>query len=240
METSLSEELEGILTNESTVYLTTIGRRTGRPHVVALWFTYAQGNVYVVPYFRTIWRDVDKWPDWAKNILKDVRVTLEIRGYSIDGVATIMHEREVLEAAFKDDEDKYGFSTMRAMTGQQQQTLPWQWVVRIRLIRSSASEMTHLREYVTPPYQIIFPGQSTSYKVHVTGPKLDAKLDLRNTTAAYAQWPSGLTYAFDPPSGAAPFASQLVVSTDSTTPTRTYTLAVGSCDFALHVIPGSA
>jgi len=54
-------------------YLTTIGRRTGRPHRIEIWFAAGDGVVYLLA------GDGDR-SDWVRNINANPDVTLELAG----------------------------------------------------------------------------------------------------------------------------------------------------------------
>ena len=59
------------------IHLTTRGRKTGKPHVVELWFAAANGNVYL--------SHEGQETDWMKNITKDPAITFEIGGKQFRG-----------------------------------------------------------------------------------------------------------------------------------------------------------
>jgi deazaflavin-dependent oxidoreductase (nitroreductase family) len=74
------EELDKIK-NEKFVYLTTKGRKSGKDHVVELWFALVNGKVYL--------SHEGEHTDWIKNLLKDTNVKLKIGGVSLTGEAKI-------------------------------------------------------------------------------------------------------------------------------------------------------
>ena len=53
-------------------YLTTRGRRTGRPHRIEIWFVAHEGGAYLLS-------DTGR-SDWCRNLIADPHVTLEIGG----------------------------------------------------------------------------------------------------------------------------------------------------------------
>ncbi len=74
--------------------LTTVGRRTGRPHTVSLWFVPHRGRVYVSTDDRTR-------RDWCRNILKEPGVSLQVGGSTYRGQARLVEDdllREELRA----------------------------------------------------------------------------------------------------------------------------------------------
>jgi deazaflavin-dependent oxidoreductase (nitroreductase family) len=71
------------LNRESLVQLTVIGRKSGKPHTVKIWFAtdVSKGKVYV-----TSARGSDA--QWVKNLRKTPQVTLQIGNTSFKGSAT--------------------------------------------------------------------------------------------------------------------------------------------------------
>lgn len=74
--------------SEKLIHLTTIGRKSGNPHVVELWFGVDDGKVYLSHEGRET--------DWMKNIKKNEKVEFEIGGKKFRGRARYL----------KDDEDE--------------------------------------------------------------------------------------------------------------------------------------
>ncbi len=68
-------------------YLTTTGRRTGRPHTIEIWFAVRNGTVYVLS-------GSGGRSDWAKNLRIDPSVSFRISDVEHTGTA-----REVTDAA---------------------------------------------------------------------------------------------------------------------------------------------
>ncbi|HEY7667269.1 MAG TPA: nitroreductase/quinone reductase family protein [Actinomycetota bacterium] len=54
-------------------YLTTVGRVTGRPHRIEIWFALHDGTVYLLSGGR-------ERSDWVANLLADPRVRFELGG----------------------------------------------------------------------------------------------------------------------------------------------------------------
>lgn len=75
--------------DEKHIYLTTIGRRTGRPHTVELWFAVAQGNLYL--------SHEGKYTDWMKNILNNNHLTFTIKSLNGEGMARIVSSGDAFE-----------------------------------------------------------------------------------------------------------------------------------------------
>jgi deazaflavin-dependent oxidoreductase (nitroreductase family) len=91
---------------EPFVYLTTIGRRTGRPHRIEIWFAAADGRVYLLSGGR-------ERADWVRNLQANPRVTIELGGETRAGVARLLaagtaedrHARELLVAKYRTGDD---------------------------------------------------------------------------------------------------------------------------------------
>lgn len=64
-------------------FLTTIGRRTGEPHRIEIWFAVLDGRVYLMSGGR------DR-ADWVRNLMASPEVTVEIGGEAWTGVARVI------------------------------------------------------------------------------------------------------------------------------------------------------
>jgi deazaflavin-dependent oxidoreductase (nitroreductase family) len=91
----LSSALERVK-DERFVYLTTKGRRTGRPHTVELWFALAGGKVYL--------SHEGGRTDWMKNLAREGAATMRIGGVTFgasarvaEGAARELGERALYE-----------------------------------------------------------------------------------------------------------------------------------------------
>ena len=74
--------------------LTTVGRRTGRPHTVSLWFVAHEGRVYLCT-------DDCNSKDWCRNILAEAAVSVKIGDQTLRGRASLVDDpllRELLRA----------------------------------------------------------------------------------------------------------------------------------------------
>jgi len=69
--------------SEPYAYLTTTGRRTGRPHRIEIWFGVKHGRVYLMSGGR------DR-SDWVRNLRANARVTFELGGEARSGIARIL------------------------------------------------------------------------------------------------------------------------------------------------------
>jgi deazaflavin-dependent oxidoreductase (nitroreductase family) len=68
---------------EPYAYLTTIGRRTGRPHRVEIWFAAQDGRMYLLAGGR-------ERSDWVRNLRAHARVTVELGGEMHAGAAHVL------------------------------------------------------------------------------------------------------------------------------------------------------
>lgn len=76
------------VSNEKYIYLTTIGRKTGKPHTVELWFAVAEGKIYL--------SHEGAFTDWMKNIFEH-GVEFRINGEKFRGKARIVSENTSFE-----------------------------------------------------------------------------------------------------------------------------------------------
>lgn len=75
--------------DEKYIYLTTRGRKTGKPHTVELWFALAGKKIYL--------SHEGAYTDYMKNILKDSRVEFKIGKIQFSGTARIVKDGEAFE-----------------------------------------------------------------------------------------------------------------------------------------------
>ena len=83
-------------------YLTTIGRKTGRPHRIEIWFALHDGRIYMLS------GDGDR-ADWVKNIRKNGRVRIKVGSRTVEARARIarggaedQRARELLDRKYMD------------------------------------------------------------------------------------------------------------------------------------------
>jgi deazaflavin-dependent oxidoreductase (nitroreductase family) len=74
-------------------YLTTTGRRTGRPHEIEIWFTAIDASLYLISGGR------DR-SDWVKNLQADARATVRVgdERWEVAGRAPMANGDERTEA----------------------------------------------------------------------------------------------------------------------------------------------
>jgi deazaflavin-dependent oxidoreductase (nitroreductase family) len=77
---------------ESFCYLTTKGRKTGRPHTIEIWFGLRDATLYVLS------GGGDR-SDWVKNIQAEPIVDVRIRDRSVPGAARVVEDGEEEMAA---------------------------------------------------------------------------------------------------------------------------------------------
>ncbi len=70
------------LAAEDFAYLTTTGRRTGRPHRIEIWFALEGGRIYLLA------GGGDR-ADWVRNIRKDAHVRIQIGSRTVAARARI-------------------------------------------------------------------------------------------------------------------------------------------------------
>ena len=66
--------------------LTTIGRKTGEPRRVTIWFALEPGRVFLTGSKSN--------PQWCRNVRANGRVELEIGGQTLSGNATVIDDPE--------------------------------------------------------------------------------------------------------------------------------------------------
>ena len=69
--------------SEPYAYLTTIGRRTGRPHRIEIWFAAQDGRLYLLAGGR-------ERADWVRNLQANPRVTVELGDETHIGAARVL------------------------------------------------------------------------------------------------------------------------------------------------------
>lgn len=71
------------LAHEDFCYLTTIGRISGRPHTIEIWFALSSHTLYLLS------GGMDR-SDWVKNLLRQPEVKVKIKGTVFDGKARLV------------------------------------------------------------------------------------------------------------------------------------------------------
>jgi deazaflavin-dependent oxidoreductase (nitroreductase family) len=73
-------------------YVTTIGRRSGRPHTIEIWFGESDGTLYLLS------GGGDR-SDWVRNMRKEPKVSVRIGGEDRRGVARFVDDPDEDAAA---------------------------------------------------------------------------------------------------------------------------------------------
>jgi deazaflavin-dependent oxidoreductase (nitroreductase family) len=88
------------------LYLTTTGRRSGRPHRIEIWFATQDRTLYLMSGGRDN-------ADWVRNLAANPRVSVELGGETHQGIARVLAPetaedqlaRQLLVAKYGDQED---------------------------------------------------------------------------------------------------------------------------------------
>jgi deazaflavin-dependent oxidoreductase (nitroreductase family) len=86
---ALKADLEKVA-DQSTVELTTLGRKTGKPHTKPIWFVYDQGHFYLQS-------GKEGKTDWYQNLKKNPQMTLKIGTVTANGKAKFIHDAKETE-----------------------------------------------------------------------------------------------------------------------------------------------
>lgn len=81
--------------SEPFAYLTTIGRRSGQPHRIEIWFAVQDGQMYMLSGGR------DR-SDWVRNLQANPDVTVELRGETWRGTARVITQGSVEDELARD------------------------------------------------------------------------------------------------------------------------------------------
>ena len=83
------------LADEDVCYLTTTGRKSGKPHEIEIWFGIRDGRLYLLSGGRDA-------ADWVKNIRKRSAVRIRINTQSTQARARILRPHTKEDAAARD------------------------------------------------------------------------------------------------------------------------------------------
>jgi deazaflavin-dependent oxidoreductase (nitroreductase family) len=89
------------LADEDFCYLTTVGRVTGKPHTIEIWFAIEDRTLYMLSGGR------DR-SDWVKNLQRTPQVTVRIGGEVFGGHARVVEDFGEDELARRLLVEKYG------------------------------------------------------------------------------------------------------------------------------------
>lgn len=79
--------MPGELANEDFCYLTTVGRVSGKPHEIEIWFALESLTLYMLS------GGGDR-SDWVKNLRRDPNVTVRLTGERFEGRARVVESAE--------------------------------------------------------------------------------------------------------------------------------------------------
>lgn len=89
------------IADESYCYVTTVGRRTGQPHTIEIWFVLRGRTVYLLS-------GGGRRSDWVRNLMKTPGVEVRIAGQRFSGQARIVDDpdeerlvRDLLPAKYR-------------------------------------------------------------------------------------------------------------------------------------------
>ena len=86
------------------MYLTTRGRKTGRPREIEIWFTHHDGHFYVIAEYST--------SNWVKNLQSDPAVQVRVAGQSFSAEARLLQagsDAEIVKNVQALSNTKYGW-----------------------------------------------------------------------------------------------------------------------------------
>jgi deazaflavin-dependent oxidoreductase (nitroreductase family) len=86
---SIRADLEKVA-DQSTVELTTTGRKSGKPHTKPIWFVYDQGNLYLQS-------GKEGQTSWYQNLKKNPQMTLKIGTVTVNGKAKFINDSQETE-----------------------------------------------------------------------------------------------------------------------------------------------
>ena len=87
------------------LYLTTTGRRSGRPREIEIWFTQRNGRYHVIAEHQTR-------AQWVQNLLMEPRVTIRVADATFTALARVVDpaaEPELNAAVPARSREKYGW-----------------------------------------------------------------------------------------------------------------------------------
>jgi deazaflavin-dependent oxidoreductase (nitroreductase family) len=76
--------------SQSTVEITTIGRKSGKPHAKPIWFVYDQGHFYIQS-------GQEGKSDWYQNLKKNPQIKLKIEALTFAGKAKFIEDEKETE-----------------------------------------------------------------------------------------------------------------------------------------------
>ncbi|MBM4257982.1 MAG: nitroreductase family deazaflavin-dependent oxidoreductase [Deltaproteobacteria bacterium] len=96
--------------NESTVEITTTGRKSGKAHTKPIWFVYDQGRLYLQS-------GKGGKSDWYQNLKKNPQLTLKISSVTLNGKAKFIDDEKETERIHGLFRTKYVGARLAGMVG---------------------------------------------------------------------------------------------------------------------------
>ncbi len=96
--------------NESTLEITTIGRKSGKPRTKPIWFVYDQGALYIQS-------GKDGKTHWYRNLQKNPQMRLKIGQLVLTGKAQFMTDTAVIERVHDLFRSKYSLARVAGFVG---------------------------------------------------------------------------------------------------------------------------
>ena len=93
------------LAREQYLYLTTHGRKSGRPREIEIWFTEREGRYYIIAEYDT--------SHWLRNLLANPVVQVRVCGQTFSGRARVLNpqnDADLRAAVQQLSHAKYGWS----------------------------------------------------------------------------------------------------------------------------------
>jgi deazaflavin-dependent oxidoreductase (nitroreductase family) len=106
------------LANEDFCYLTTVGRKTGKPHTIEIWFARENGNLYLLS-------GGGGSADWVRNLRKTPAVHVRIGSRTVAAKARAVTAPEEDALARRLLDEKYmGWKTGKRLSSWARNALP--------------------------------------------------------------------------------------------------------------------
>jgi deazaflavin-dependent oxidoreductase (nitroreductase family) len=106
---SIRADLEKVA-DQSTVELTTTGRKSGKPHTKPIWFVYGQGHLYLQS-------GKGGKTDWYQNLKKNPQLTIKIGTVTASGKAKFIKDPKETECIHELFSKKYFTARLAGAVG---------------------------------------------------------------------------------------------------------------------------
>jgi deazaflavin-dependent oxidoreductase (nitroreductase family) len=103
------EDLQKVA-GESNVEITTVGRKSGKPHTKPIWFVYDQGRLYLQA-------GREGKTDWYQNLKKNPQITLKIDTLTFAGKAQFIDDAKETERIHNLFKQKYFAARVAGVVG---------------------------------------------------------------------------------------------------------------------------